>query len=382
MTNLFRKFFVEKQAEILDFIRELCEIESPSHHVAGSKRIVDFIETKAQKLKCVDSIERVFSENYGDHIVIRAFQNSNPTEKQILMLGHTDTVHPVGSLAERPFRIDGDKVFAPGIFDMKAGIALIIFSLQALETLNIKPQSPITILLDCDEEIGSPSGREVVECEAKNAKACFVFEPSAPSGMVKTGRKGTANYTLKAHGIPAHAGLEPQRGASAILELAHQIPKIQALNDYENGTTANVCLIRGGTATNVIPAEAEVEIDVRFTKMSEAEKVERSIFGLQNCDERVSLEIVGEINRPPMERTEKVIELYEKARTIAESISYEIGETQVGGASDGNFVGALGVPVLDGLGVQGDGAHTFHEYILASDIPNRGALIASLIQST
>lgn len=369
-------YFQSHQAETLDLIRGLVETESPSFDEQGSREIVTLIEDEARKLKCVNSIEKHYVAGVGEHLLIRAFGEA---EKSLLLLGHTDTVHPRGSLAERPFTIDGDKVFAPGIFDMKAGVALMLETLKALESLDLTPSLPITILLSCDEEVGSHSGREFVEREALKAKVCFVIEPSAPVGRVKTGRKGTGMFTLKAHGIPSHAGLEPQRGASAILELSRQIIKVHELNDYEKGTTANVCTIEGGTASNVIPAEAECEIDVRFSTMSEAQRIEQTIRNLQSFDERVSLELLGEINRPPMERTEKVVELYQKAKNLAAQFGYELGEAQVGGASDGNFVGALGVPLLDGLGVAGDGAHTNHEYIFASDIPKRAALISSLL---
>ena len=186
-------------------------------------------------------------------------------------------------------------------------------------------------------------------------------------------------FELKTHGVPAHAGLEPERGASAILEISKQIEKIHALNDLSNGTTVNVCTISGGTTTNVIPEFATCSIDVRFTRVSEAERIESELKKLQSSDARVSLEITGAINRPPMERTEKVLKLYEKARKIAESFDYELGETEVGGASDGNFVAALGVPVLDGLGVAGNGAHTLEEFILVEDIPPRATLLTSLL---
>jgi glutamate carboxypeptidase len=245
---------------------------------------------------------------------------------------------------------------------------------------NLKPPRPVTILLSCDEEVGSMSGRALVEAEAAKAEFCLVCEPSA-NGRVKTGRKGTGMFKIKTRGIPAHAGLEPEKGASAILELAKQIPKIHALNDSENGTTANVCQIKGGTASNVIPEFAECTVDVRFSSSAEAEKVENSIRSLLPSDTKVALEISGAINRPPMERTEQVVLLYEKAKCLAASFDYELGETQVGGASDGNFVAALGVPVLDGLGVAGGGAHTMNEHILIDDLAKRATLLALLLLS-
>jgi glutamate carboxypeptidase len=346
--------------------------------VAGNLAIVDVLAAVAQKIQNVDSVERIAAKDYGEHLLIRAFSEVS-NEKPILLLGHTDTVHPRGSLGSRPLKIENDRVFAPGIFDMKSGIGLAIEILSAFEALALKPRRPLIILLSCDEEIGSLTGRALVEQAAREAAYCLVLEPSAPGGAVKTGRKGTANYMLKAHGIPAHAGLEPERGASAILEIARQIPRIHALNRPEIGTTVNVCTISGGTTTNVIPEEAKCSIDVRFSTIEEGLRIEREIKNLQPSDIRVDLKVTGEINRPPLERNNQVVELFEKARQIAARFDYKLTETQVGGASDGNFVAALGVLVLDGLGVQGDGAHTHHEYILASDVPKRAALVASLI---
>jgi glutamate carboxypeptidase len=284
-------------------------------------------------------------------------------------------------LAERPWREEDGKIFAPGIFDMKANCVLLFEVLQCLSENNLRSSAPVTVLLTCDEEVGSDTGRALVEQEAAKAKACFVFEPSAPGGLAKTGRKGTGNFKLKAHGIASHAGLDPRKGASAILELARQIDKLSFLTDHEKGTTVTVNTIKGGTTTNVIPAEAECEIDIRFTSMAEAERIKGELKTLTPFDERVSLELLGELNRPPLERSEKNLALYEQAKSAAVSLGFDLGETQVGGASDGNFVAALGIPVLDGLGIAGDGAHSVNEHIIAADIPFRGALLATILTS-
>ena len=377
-------YFQNRQTEILNSVLQIVEIESPSRDVSGSRAVVDFIENEARKITGDFEIERTRAENLGEHFIIRAFENSDAknsnqqNRKPILLLGHTDTVHPRGSKDKNPTRVENGKLYGCGAFDMKANCVLMLEILRAFSDLNLKPNRPITILLSCDEEIGSPTGREFVEREAGRAEFCLVCEPSA-NGRAKTGRKGTANYVLKTRGVPAHAGLEPERGASAILEIARQIEQIHALNNFEKGTTANVCLIGGGTASNVIPEFAECAIDVRFTSVEEAARIENEIKNLESFDERVSLEITGAINRPPLERSRAVVELYEKARKIAAEFDYEFGETQVGGASDGNFVGALNVPVLDGLGIAGDGAHTSEEFIFTSDIAPRAALIASIL---
>lgn len=370
------EFFQSRQPVILDSIHRFVEIESPSFDVEGSLAAVEFLIKEAEKINCNLKIERIYREDYGAHLVIRAFENVR--EKPILLLGHTDTVHPRGSLQKNPTRIEGDKFYGCGVFDMKANCILILEIFRAFSELNLKPSRPVNVLLSCDEEVGSETGRSLVEAEAETAAFCLVCEPSA-NGKAKTGRKGTAWLCVKAHGIPAHAGLEPERGASAILELSKQIEKLHALNAPEKGTTVNVCTIKGGTTSNVIPEFAEMEVDVRFTAMTEAERILSEIQALEAFDNRVSISTEGGLNRPPLERTENIVELYEKAKKIAARMNYEFGETQVGGASDGNFVAALGVPVLDGLGVTGNGAHTLNEYILISDIPKRAALIAFLM---
>jgi len=370
------EFFQNRQENILNSIHDFVEIESPSFDVEGSRRAVDYLVKQAETIACVSNVERVFSEGYGEHLVIRAFENQS--EKPILLLGHTDTVHPRGSFQKNPTRIEGDRFYGCGIFDMKANCVLILEILRAFSQLNLKPSRPLTVLLSCDEEVGSETGRPLVEAEAAASAFCLVCEPSA-NGKAKTGRKGTAWLNVKAHGIPAHAGLEPEKGASAILELSKQIRKLQDLNAPEAGTTVNVCTIKGGTTSNVIPEFAEMEVDVRFTAMSEAERILGEIHALESFDPRVKIEIEGGLNRPPLERSEQIVELYEKAKKIAVEMNYEFGETQVGGASDGNFVAVLGVPVLDGLGVTGDGAHTLREHILISDLSKRAALIASLM---
>jgi glutamate carboxypeptidase len=372
-------YFEKRLETIVKNIRAVVEIESPSSDEAGSRAVVDLLETQAQQISAIESVQRIPAAGLGEHLLIRAFGKSSVEEKNILLLGHTDTVHPRGSLAERPWREEDSKIFAPGIFDMKANCILMLEVLRYLSENNLRPSSAINILLTCDEEIGSHSGRALVEAEARNAKACFVFEPSAPGGKAKTGRKGTGNYVLQAHGIASHAGLDPQKGANAVGELARQIIALHEFNVFEIGTTVTVTTIKGGTATNVVPAEAECAVDVRFSSLAEADRIDREIRSLKPFDERVNLEVLGGINRPPLERTESVIALFEKAKQIAHKLDVELEETQVGGASDGNFVGALGVPALDGLGIAGDGAHATHEHILMDDIPFRGALLASLL---
>ena len=370
------KYYSEREAAIIDAIRQIVGIESPSHDAIRNREVVAWVEKQARSTGANVSIERV-SVDDGDHIVIRAFSGEM---KPTLLLGHTDTVHPVETNLQNPTRIEDDKFYGCGIFDMKANVVLMFEALRYFAVTKTMPQTPLTILLSCDEEVGSHSGRQLVEREASISSKCLVFEPSA-NGMVKTGRKGTGMYTLVAHGAPAHAGLEPEKGANAIAELARHIDAVHTIARPELGTTVNVTTFHGGTTSNVIPEHARCEIDVRFASMAEAERVDAAIRSLKSFNERVSIECLGGINRPPMERTDKVVALYQNARSVAASFGYELGETQVGGASDGNFVAALGIPVLDGLGITGAGAHMLTEHILISDIANRATLVTLLLKS-
>ena len=369
------EYFEGRKKPIIAMISEIVDIESPSHDATRSREVVDWVEAQFRATGVEMEVERTGVDD-GDHLVIRAFAGDC---KHTMVLGHTDTVHPVGTHEQNPTRIEGDKFYGCGIFDMKANIVLMLEALRYFAVTGTRPARPITILLSCDEEVGSHTGRELVEREAANAEHCLVFEPSA-DGRVKTGRKGTGWYTLRAHGIPAHAGLEPEKGANSIMEIARQIERINEFGNTPIGTTVNVCTIKGGTTSNVIPEHTECEIDVRFSSMAEAERVDTAMRALTPFDERVSLEFLGGINRPPLERTPAVVALFEKARDLAVGFGYEIGETQVGGASDGNFVAALGVPVLDGLGIAGAGAHTLHEHILVSDFAQRATLVTMLLR--
>ena len=375
-----RDHFAARQQELLSFVRALVETESPSGDKGGSGAVVSLLANAAGSINAVSSVERLAFEDFGEHLRIRAFVQENDVAP-IVILGHTDTVHPRGAIMERPWRAEGRSIYGPGIFDMKANCALALEVLRACAATGALPQSPVTILLTCDEESGSPSGRALVEAEARNARAVLVLEPPASGGRVKTARKGTGMFTIEVHGRAAHAGLDPEKGVSAVLELARQTVRLSELNDPATGTTVTVTVVKGGTHSNVVPAEARAEIDLRFTSASEGLRVESAMRNLEPIDARAQLVVSGGINRPPLERTDKVAALYEQARAIAALLDFDLGEASVGGASDGNFVGALGVPVLDGLGIEGDGAHAAHEHIVVDVIPLRGALLAGLIAS-
>jgi glutamate carboxypeptidase len=373
------EYFRRRESAMLAQICALVERESPSGDEEGSRAVVGVLEEAARGLGCVERIERAPVEGYGEHLRVEAFARGAAEEKTTLLLGHTDTVHPRGTLAERPIREEGGRIYGPGIFDMKSGCVAALAALRACEELNLRPRRPVVVLLACDEEAGSHSGRALVEEESRRAEQVLVLEPPAPGGLAKTARKGTGMFTLRAEGIAAHAGLDFDKGASAILEAARQIERLCSLCDASRGVTVNVGTIAGGTRSNVVAAGARAEIDVRFETMEDALRVEERIRGLRPFDSRVRLSVEGGINRPPLERTEAVASLYERARAVASSLGFDLGETQVGGASDGNFAAAFCPAVLDGLGVEGDGAHAPHEHILRDSIVRRAALIAGLV---
>ena len=374
-----RAFFAQRQNEILEVIRRLVEFESPSGDAGRSSAVNQLLVELSRGIPAIDSIERIPSQGYGEHLLIGAFGGQNG-RGSTLLLGHTDTVHPVGTADHsNPIRADGDRLFGPGIFDMKAACVLAVEVLRCLDALSLTPSRPVTLLLTCDEETGSLTGRPLVEQESRRAAQVLVLEPPGQGGCVKTARKGVGLWTIEALGVASHAGLDPEAGASAILELARQTDRLHSFNDHGGSPSFNVGVVRGGTRSNVVAAQAKIEVDVRFATAEAARRVEELMSTLQPFDERVQLKVRGGINRAPLERTPGVARLFRHAREIAALLGFDLGELSVGGASDGNFAAALNVPVLDGLGVDGDGAHAAHEHILVSDIPQRGALLAGLV---
>ena len=377
-----RRHFEGRRGEILSLARALCEIESPSGDGEGSTAVVNLLADAAKSVRGVASVERVGArDGYGEHFILRAFDNPSSEARPLLLLGHTDTVHPRGTLAARPWRETEGRIHAPGVYDMKAACAVALEAVRASGELELSPRRPVVLLLTCDEESGSFSGRELVEREARRAEYVLVLEPPAPGGRAKTARKGTGIFTIEVEGRAAHAGLEPEKGVNAVLELARQIERVSALAKPELGTTVNVGTVRGGTHSNVVPAEARAEVDVRFSSTAEARRLEDAVRNLEPFDGGARLRVSGGINRPPMERTAAVAALFEKVKRVAASLDIELGEASVGGASDGNFAAACGATVLDGLGVDGDGAHAEHEHIRADAVARRGALLTALVAS-
>ena len=314
----------------------------------------------------------------GPHVLVR-IPGASATERPLLLLGHLDTVWPHGTLDEIPFRIENGVARGPGVYDMKAGLVQTIWALRALEHHGLRPRRPLTILWNSDEEAGSAASREVIEAEGAAAAACLVMEPSLPGGGAKTGRRGVGILRVTVRGRAAHAGLDPERGINAITELAGIVTAAAALSAPERGVTVNVGLIRGGSRTNVVPAEASADVDIRMDDPESGERLIRALRELGAEHPEAEVDWTGGVNRPALVRNDGVVTLYERARRLAGELDWELGEGSAGGGSDGNIVAGLGVPVLDGLGPLGDGAHARHEQVVTADLPRRAALLAALL---
>jgi glutamate carboxypeptidase len=374
-------YFASHRAEMVEFTRRLVEQESMSREADATRRIAESLgESLASNGAAVDLLD---DARYGATLRARFNDASDQSrdDKQLLVVGHLDTVWPIGTLSARPFRVDGDRAFGPGIFDMKAGVMLAAFAMRAIKELGRGTKRPTTLLMTCDEETGSHFSRDIIEEEGRCSHAALVLEPPIPGGTIKTGRKGVGEFELIIRGRSAHAGNDPRAGISAITEMAHQILAINELNDYERGTTVNVGVARGGVLSNVIAAEAHAFVDMRFRTVDEGERITDALSHLQPVLEGARIEMRGGINRPPLVRTAETGALFDHAKQLASEIGFDLKEGSVGGGSDGNFIAALGVPVLDGLGVDGAGAHAEHEHIIISDISRRAALLTRLIET-
>jgi glutamate carboxypeptidase len=372
------RYFSEHQHQIVDTIRDLVKIESPSDNKPAVDRIAAFLALRFEALGGRTRLHR--STDFGDNLQIDF--PSDATRKPVLLLGHYDTVYPLGTLASMPCEIENGRLRGPGVLDMKSGIALMLHAIAALQAWHGKLPRPVTVFLVSDEEVGSHSSRKITEALAKESAGVLVLEPAAGlRGAVKTARKGVGEYTLRVKGIAAHAGLDPGKGHSAILELARQIAVISKLNNLQQGVSVNPGIVQGGTRTNVVAAEASVDVDVRIKSAKQASGLDRKLRSLKAFDRHCRLEMTGGINRLPMERTAGVAALYKKAQEIARQIEWKLEEAAVGGGSDGNFTAGMGIPTLDGLGGVGDGAHAVHEFIVTSELPRRALLLAGMIES-
>jgi glutamate carboxypeptidase len=379
-----------------DTIETLVRLESPSDDKAAVDRCGAEL---ARRLRHIGAdVTCLRQDSRGDHVRAE-WQATGDTgqgkrdkgqgkrdrgQGQILLLGHFDTVWPVGTLERMPLRENEGRLHGPGIFDMKSGIAIAMLAMRALHQSSLEAGHevpPVVMLWTSDEEIGSATSRGLIEEEARRSAAVLVLEPSLPGGAVKTSRKGVGEFELVVHGVSAHAGLDPGKGASAIHEIARQILAVEGLQDPARGLTLNVGLIAGGSRPNVVADRAVARIDVRVQTLEDGARLDAAIRALRPSRPEITLAIAGGIERPPLERSAGVVRLYEQAREVAAALGRDLGEGAAGGGSDGNFTAALGVPTLDGLGPRGDGAHALHEHVLIQDLGWRAAFLAAFIQS-
>jgi glutamate carboxypeptidase len=375
MAELF-PFFKSIEPQMIEWLIELINTDTPSDH----KPALDTLGIRlGQKFReCGAEVVNVENRNAGNHLLAR-WSLDGFTPKPILILGHLDTVWPMGEAARRPARLTGGKIFGPGAFDMRGGLTLILALAHYVAQHPSELTHPVTVLLDSDEEVGSRTARTLIEAEALKSDAVLVMEPCLPGGALKTFRKGVGTFKISAQGVAAHAGVDYVKGVSAIRELAHQIVELYQLNDSAKGTTVNVGTIRGGARSNVIADWAEMEVDLRISSVAEGERLDGKFRGLKPQQRGARLEISGGINRPPLERTEKNVQLFSRAKTLASEIGVALEEGATGGGSDGCFTAALGIPTLDGLGPDGAGPHALHEHVLIESLVPRAALLTQLV---
>jgi len=365
------------QPQLVDLLRRLVECESPTDDAAAVNRCADLF---ADSVSDIAKVKAVPGGKYGRHLLCDFQLPGKRKEGLVLGLGHTDTVYPLGILKTMPWREADGRYWGPGVLDMKAGLAFFVFAMRALRDLEIPVRRRVQLLLVSEEETGSPVSRPLTEKTAAQANAVLVLEPGTGlAGKLKTARKGIGRYQVTVTGHAAHAGVDFAQGASAIVELAHQIQRLAAFTNLAKGTTVYPGVIRGGTVSNVIAAEASAAVDVRVVKLRAFHTLDRRLRSLKPVDRRCKIEITGGLNRPPMERTKAIAALFSLARKLARDLGLEIEESATGGGSDGNFTAALGIPTLDGLGAVGEGAHAPHESILINRIADRTALLAKLV---
>jgi glutamate carboxypeptidase len=364
---------------MLASLEALVRVESPSDDKAAVDRCVDVLAALGRDAGA--RVDRTAVAAAGDHLRLAFGPPPDAASVRLLFLGHTDTVWPIGTLAAMPVERRDGAFHGPGVYDMKAGL---VIGLEALRLLGSTSTASVVLLATGDEEVGSATSRALIEAEARAADAVLVLEPALeqtapPMGGVKIGRKGVGEFRLEVTGVPAHAGLEPEKGASAIQELARQLIAIQELARPDRGTTLNAGVIGGGTRGNVVAEQAWAAIDVRVTAMEEATRIEQALTQLVPADPRISLRLSGRVNRPPLEPSPAGQRLYNRAAEVAQALGHPLPAGSVGGASDGNFAAALGIPTIDGLGAVGAGAHARHEHVRIDALPLRAALVAGLV---
>ena len=370
-------YYHSNLAGALDLLKTLVEIESCSYDKPGIDALAEFLASRfRERAAAVEILPEPVRGN-----ALKAVYESSRNAKPVMILGHLDTVWQSGTINTRPFRIEDGKAYGPGVFDMKSGMVLCLLICQFLQEKRIDPGRELIFFFSPDEEIGSQAALPHLTAIGRSCGQVLCLEPSLPGGKVKTFRKGVGNFTVRVEGIPAHAGVDHGKGANAILELSRQVLHLQGLTDYARGITVNVGKIQGGTASNVVPAVCEAQVDFRVATVADGRWLENAVRSIQPVDHRCRIQIEGGLNRPPLERTPAVVGLYQTAQALASSVGMDLGEGSTGGGSDGSFTAAMGIPTLDGLGVEGDGAHALHEHIIIDDLPRRAALLTALVQS-
>ena len=365
------------QPTMLDVLEQLVNHETPS---TDKPALDSYAQKMAIRFENLGAETTLYSDpTKGAQLKASLSNPMTDSEKPALLLCHYDTVWPLGTIDQQPFRIEGDKAYGPGVYDMKASHVVAEFALRGIFDLGLQLPRPVVVLFTSDEEIGNPTSRELIGQQALQAAYVLVLEPPTAEGALKTARKGIGDFTLVVKGRAAHAGSQPELGISAINELAQQVIYLQSLADLERGTTINVGVIKGGTRSNVIAARAEAQIDLRVWTPEEAERIERALGNLQPTKPGVELEVQGGLNRPPMVRSDAIVKLFNEVRKVGEQLGLDLRGGSTGGGSDGNFTAALGVPTVDGLGIMGDGAHAVHEHILISHLPTQTGLLAAIL---
>ena len=373
----FLEYARQKEPELIELIRELVECESPTGSPAGVNRLIDLL---VERTRDIATAKTVNIDGLGNLLRLEFQVQSSEARGEILALGHSDTVWPLGTIGHMPFRQADGRLWGPGVLDMKSGLAFFLYAVRALIESEVPVRRRVVLLVVPDEEIGSKSSRAHTEAEARQSECVLVLEPGTGlTGGLKTSRKGVGLYTVEIEGIAAHAGVDFESGASAILEAARQVDRIATFTDLARGTTVNPGVISGGTRSNVIAAQAKIEVDVRVTTATDAGALDQRLRSLAPVDKRCRIRVEGGLNRPPMERTRTTACLFDVARRIGAELGIAVEESSSGGGSDGNFTAALGIPTLDGVGAVGEGAHAANESILIHRIADRVALLAGLL---
>lgn len=367
----------QRETQMTRLLGQFVRCESPSHQKSAVDRMGEIVVREWRKRGA--RVQIIRQKTSGNHVRAELWFGKHKPTRQVLAIGHLDTVYPLGTLSKMPFRVSDGRAYGPGTFDMKAGLVFALSAVDALKACGITPQKRLVFFWNSDEEIGSDTSRKLIESAARRSDAVLVLEPAYGSrGKLKTARKGVGTAEITVTGRSAHAGLNPGAGVNAVHELALQIARVMEMNDLDHGIGVQATVAAGGTVSNVVPDHAHAHVDIRIAKLADGLRVERRIHRLRPILKGAQIQVSGGINRPPLERTPGVVKLFEYARSLMQEIGVSIDESSVGGGSDGNFTAALGVPTLDGLGAIGDGAHSPREHVLIRSMPERAALLAGL----